>query len=36
VRGNALKLACTLAFTSLSLVVFIADDLVRWVPGADF
>ncbi|ODP97678.1 permease [Salinivibrio sp. SS3] len=33
VRGNALKLACTLAFTSLSLVVFIADDLVRWVPG---
>ncbi|OOE93362.1 permease [Salinivibrio sp. MA427] len=33
VRGNALKLACTLAFTSLSLLVFIADDLVRWAPG---
>ncbi|SIN77530.1 sulfite exporter TauE/SafE family protein [Salinivibrio sp. ES.052] len=33
VRGNALKLACTLAFTTLSLVVFIADDLIRWAPG---
>ncbi|OOF31819.1 sulfite exporter TauE/SafE family protein [Salinivibrio proteolyticus] len=33
VRGNALKLACTLAFTTLSLLVFIADDLVHWLPG---
>jgi len=33
VRTNALKLICTAAFTGLALVVFIFDDLVRWVPG---
>lgn len=33
VRANALKMAATLAFTSLSLFVFIAFDLIRWLPG---
>lgn len=33
VRSNALKLICTCAFTSVALVVFIVDDLVRWLPG---
>jgi uncharacterized membrane protein YfcA len=33
VRSNALKLICTLAFTSVALIIFIVDDLVRWVPG---
>ncbi|MFD2177290.1 sulfite exporter TauE/SafE family protein [Veronia pacifica] len=33
VRGNALKVVCALAFTSVSMVVFIADDLILWVPG---
>lgn len=33
VKSNALKLVCTLAFTSISLLIFIADDLVRWIPG---
>jgi uncharacterized membrane protein YfcA len=33
VRSNALKLICTLAFTGVALVIFIADDLVRWLPG---
>ena len=33
VRSNALKLICTLAFTSVALVIFIVDDLVRWLPG---
>lgn len=33
VRTNALKVAATLAFTSLSLIVFIAFDLVEWRPG---
>ena len=32
-RANALKLVCTGAFTGLALVVFIANDLVRWIPG---
>ncbi|MDD1781323.1 sulfite exporter TauE/SafE family protein [Enterovibrio sp. ZSDZ35] len=33
VRGNALKLVCTLAFTSVSLVIFIWQDLILWLPG---
>ena len=33
VRTNALKVVATLAFTSLSLVVFIAFDLISWLPG---
>lgn len=33
VRTNALKMVCTLAFTSIALLIFIADGLVRWVPG---
>jgi len=33
VRTNALKVAATLAFTALSLVVFIAFDLIVWLPG---
>ena len=33
VRTNALKIVCTLAFTALALVIFIARDQVWWVPG---
>lgn len=33
VRTNALKVICVAAFTFLSLIVFIAQDLVWWVPG---
>ncbi|MGY5452476.1 sulfite exporter TauE/SafE family protein [Agarivorans sp. MS3-6] len=33
VRANALKLVCTLAFTSIALVVFIARGQVLWLPG---
>ncbi|KEI72352.1 sulfite exporter TauE/SafE family protein [Endozoicomonas elysicola] len=33
VRGNALKLVCTLAFTLVALVVFIARDQVAWIPA---
>lgn len=33
VRANALKIVCTLAFTALSLVIFIARDQVWWIPG---
>ena len=33
VRSNALKMLCTLAFTLLSVLVFMADDLILWVPG---
>ncbi len=33
VRSNALKLTCTLAFTSIALIIFILDDLVLWIPG---
>ena len=32
-RANALKTACALAFTCVSLVVFIAFDQVLWIPG---
>lgn len=33
VRANALKMTCTLAFTAVSLVIFIAFDQVAWLPG---
>jgi uncharacterized protein len=33
VRANALKMVCTLAFTSVSLGIFIWFDLIEWVPG---
>jgi uncharacterized protein len=33
VKTNALKLACTVAFTSIALVIFILRDQVSWVPG---
>jgi uncharacterized membrane protein YfcA len=33
VRANALKMVCTLAFTSVALVIFISFGQVRWIPG---
>lgn len=33
VRTNALKIVCTLAFTSLALVIFIVRGQVAWIPG---
>ncbi|MGM0632833.1 MAG: sulfite exporter TauE/SafE family protein [Pseudomonadota bacterium] len=33
VRANALKMTCTLAFTGVSLVIFIAFGQVAWIPG---
>ncbi|MEE8059777.1 MAG: sulfite exporter TauE/SafE family protein [Pseudomonadales bacterium] len=33
VRTNALKVVCTLAFTSIALIIFIARDQVLWLPG---
>lgn len=33
VRANALKMTCVLAFTAVSLAVFIAFDQVSWIPG---
>jgi len=33
VRTNALKILCSLAFTFLALIIFIADDLILWIPG---
>lgn len=33
VRANALKIVCTLAFTGLALMIFIARDQILWVPG---
>jgi uncharacterized protein len=33
VRTNALKMLCTVAFTLVALAVFVADGLVRWMPG---
>jgi uncharacterized membrane protein YfcA len=33
VRTNALKVVCTLAFTSLALVIFVVRDQVLWLPG---
>jgi hypothetical protein len=33
VRANALKMLCSSTFTVVALGVFIADDLVLWLPG---
>lgn len=33
VRANALKLVCTFVFTLCALLIFIAQDLVQWLPG---
>ena len=33
VKSNALKLLCTLGFTSIALIVFILRDQISWVPG---
>ncbi len=33
VQANALKVACTLAFTVLALAIFVWFDQVRWIPG---
>ncbi|MFK0570128.1 sulfite exporter TauE/SafE family protein [Endozoicomonas sp.] len=33
VRGNALKLVCTLAFTAVALVIFIARGQIAWLPA---
>lgn len=32
-KTNALKLVCTLGFTSIALVIFILRDQVNWIPG---
>jgi len=33
VKSNALKLICTLGFTSIALFIFILRDQVFWLPG---
>ncbi len=33
IKSNALKLVCTLGFTSIALFVFILRDQVAWIPG---
>ena len=33
IRANALKMACTLVFGSVALMVFIVRDQVMWIPG---
>ena len=33
VSATAIRLACTLVFTAVALVIFIIDDLVMWIPG---
>lgn len=33
VRANALKMVCTLSFTTVSLGIFIWFDQVKWIPG---
>tara|TARA_R110001592_G_scaffold52511_8_gene160684 strand:- start:377 stop:1141 length:765 start_codon:yes stop_codon:yes gene_type:complete len=33
VRANGLKIVCTLAFTGLALLIFIARDQIWWIPG---
>lgn len=33
VRANALKMLCTVVFTLVALLLFIAEDLVLWGPG---
>jgi len=34
VRGNALKLVCTLLFSLAALAIFVWHDQVRWIPAA--
>ena len=34
VRGNALKLVCTLLFGLAALAIFVWHDQVRWIPAA--
>ncbi|MGA0242990.1 MAG: TSUP family transporter, partial [Pseudohongiellaceae bacterium] len=33
VRANALKMVCTLAFTLVSVAIFLIFDLIEWMPG---
>ncbi len=33
VKSNALKLLCTLSFTTIALIIFVARDQVAWIPG---
>ena len=33
IKSNALKLLCTLGFTSIALVIFILRDQIAWIPG---
>ncbi len=33
VKSNALKLLCTLGFTTIALIIFIARDQISWIPG---
>ena len=33
VRANALKMLCTLVFTSVALVLFMIEGLIQWLPG---
>jgi uncharacterized membrane protein YfcA len=33
VRANALKMLCTLVFTFVSLILFVIEDLILWLPG---
>ena len=33
VRANALKMVCTLAFTLMSVAIFLIFDLIEWMPG---
>ena len=33
VKSNALKLLCTLSFTTIALIIFVAHDQVAWIPG---
>ena len=33
IRTNALKMLCTIAFTVISLAVFIWNDQIMWIPG---
>ncbi|MEI6860182.1 MAG: sulfite exporter TauE/SafE family protein [Shewanella sp.] len=33
VRANALKMLCTLVFTSVALVLFMLEGLIQWLPG---
>ena len=33
VRANALKMACALAFTVVSVAIFVVFDQISWIPG---